>query len=95
MSQEGPEHPRKNEKSTESIQRIESGEEKETVENPNPWILPVTTVEETCQLKLTHETLPRRGPTYKNAVEDRIKTKVLLDHGAQVSLARQELLPMI
>ena len=91
-----PKPPRKNDKFTESTRRIESGKEIETVESPNPWILAVTTEEEACQLKLADKTLPRRGPTYKVVVEvDGIKTKALLDHGAQVSLLRQELLPMI
>ena len=55
-----PEPPRKNDKSSESTRRIESGKEIEAVENPNPWILTVTTGKETCQL--TDGTLPRRGP---------------------------------
>ena len=38
-----PEPPRKNDKSSESTRRIESGKEIEAVENPNPWILTVTT----------------------------------------------------
>ena len=89
-----PEPPRKNDKSSESTRRIESGKEIEAVENPNPWILAVTTEKETCQS--TDGTLPQRGPTYKVVVEvDGIRTKALLDHGAQVSLVRQELLPMI
>ena len=90
-----PEPPRKTEnKPTGPARMIESGEKVETVENSNPWVLAVATNEETTQL--TDGTVPRRGPTYKVVAEvDGIRTKAFLDHGAQVSLVRQELLPMI
>ena len=42
------------------------------------------------------EVLPTRGSTYKvDVVVDGIKTRALLDHGAQVSIVRRELLPKI
>ena len=37
-----------------------------------------------------------RGPTYKaGVIVEGVKVRALLDHGAQVSLVRKELLPMI
>ena len=89
------EPPRKNEnKPTESAQVIESGEKVATDEKPNPWVLTVTTDEENSQPAAG--TLPRRGPSYKVVAEvDGVKTKALIDHGAQISLVRQELLPII
>ena len=40
--------------------------------------------------------LATRGPAYKvDIVVDKVKTRALLDHGTQVSLARCQLLPVI
>ena len=87
---------RKNEnKAGESARVIESGEQKvATDEKPNPWMLTVLTEEENIQSATG--TLPRRGPTYKVVLEvDGVKTRALIDHGAQISIVRQELLPII
>ena len=44
----------------------------------------------------TDGVLPRRGPTYKVLAEaDGVRTRALLDPGAQITLVRQELLPII
>ena len=41
-------------------------------------------------------TLPVVGPTYKvNVTVDGVKTHALLDHGSQVTIVRQQLLPMV
>ena len=41
-------------------------------------------------------TLPTQGPTYKVVLEvDGVKTRALIDHGPQISIVRQELLPII
>ena len=40
--------------------------------------------------------VPTRGPTYKvDMIVDSVKTRALLDHGAQVSIVRRELLPKV
>ena len=54
------------------------------------------TVTAKAKQQLEDTTVAARGPTYKvDIVVDGIKTRALLDHGAQVSLARKQLLPVI
>ena len=60
---------------------------------PDLWLCTVTAESE--QLPVEGSTAAR-GPTYKvDIVVDGVKTRALLDHGAQVSLARRQLLPVI
>ena len=67
---------------------INASETQEEKDDTNPWIRTVIG----SQL----EPLAMRGPTYKvPVVVNRIKTRALLDHGAQVSLVRKELLSLI
>ena len=54
----------------------------------SPWLCTVT--------MLSHKPLAIRGPTYKaDVIVDGVRVRVLLDHGAQASLVRKELLPKI
>ena len=87
--------PQKNEKPAYSARQIESGAEKVVAsETSDPWVLTVTTEEE--ESKPAAGTLPRRGPTHKVLLEvDGVESRALIDHGAQISLVRQELLPII
>ena len=65
----------------------------DTTEQQDLWLRTVTAKTEQ-QLKET--TVAARGPTYKvDIVVDGVRTQALLDHGAQVSLARKQLLPVI
>ena len=63
----------------------------------DPWICTVsatggTTVNDHTSVRV----VSRRGPTYQVRVEvEGVGTKALLDHGAQVSLMRKQLLPYI
>ena len=64
-----------------------------TTEQQDLWLSTVTSKTDQ-QLKET--TVAARGPTYKvDIVVDGIKTRALLDHGAQVSLARKQLLSVV
>ena len=77
---------------TSSTRRIatESGG---TTEQQDLWLRTVTAKSDQQQKETT---VAGRGPTYKvDIVVDRIKTQALLDHGAQVLLARKQLLPVI
>jgi len=64
---------------------------------PDPWLRTVTTDHisgDTDQLEPSQ--VATRGPTYKvDLTVDGVCTRGLLDHGAQVSLVRKELLPVI
>ena len=74
-----------------SIRRIASGSV-DTTEQQDLWLHTVT-VKTGQQLK--EITVAARGPTYKvDIVVDGIKNRALLDHEAQVSLARKQLLPI-
>jgi len=58
----------------------------------DPWMRTVNVSSEAE----VEEVLTTRGPTYKvDVVVDSIKIRALLDHGAQVSIVRRELLPKI
>ena len=61
----------------------------------DPWICSVATTDDT--LDATDSTkVSRRGPTYKVKVEvEGVRTRALLDHGAQVSIVRRQLLSHI
>ena len=77
---------------TSSTRRIATGSG-DTTEQQDLWLCTVTAKTEQ-QLKET--TVAARGPTYKvDIVVDGVRTRALLDHGAQVSLARKQLLPVI
>ena len=71
-----------------ATRRINASETQEEKDSQNPWI---RTVRESRP-----EPLAMRGPTYKvPVVVNGVKTRALLDHGAQVSLVRKELLSVI
>jgi len=54
------------------------------------------TVDDNNDEVTTEQTCTKRGPTYKvDLVIGGVKTRGFLDHGAQVSLVRKELLPAI
>ena len=58
----------------------------------DPWIRTVATVTKQHSLEVSQ----RQGPVYKVDVEiEGLKTRALLDHGAQVSLIRKQMLPQI
>ena len=58
-------------------------------EHTDPWLRTVGAGGEADEV-------PTRGPTYKAEITvDKVKTRALLDHGAQVSIARRELLPKV
>ena len=77
---------------TSSTRRIATGSG-DTTEQQDLWLRTVTAKTDQ-QLKET--TVAARGPTYKvDIVVDGVRTRALLDHGAQVSLARKQLLPVI
>ena len=60
---------------------------------PDPWLRTVTAESGPPPGKAS---TAARGPTYKvDITVDGVKTRALLDHGAQVSLARRQLLPVI
>ena len=87
-----PDTPRRN--ATEAAWVIEPGDITKSSEQQNPWILTVSTSENTTTGM--DGVLPRRGPTYKVVAEvDGVRTRALLDHDAQISLVCQELLPVI
>ena len=61
------------------------------VEKLDPWMRTVTATKESNQGAAN-----TRGPSYKiNVVVEGVKTRGFLDHGAQISLIRKELLPAI
>ena len=61
------------------------------VNKPDPWMRTVI-----ARKEKNKETANFRGPSYKvNLVVEGVKTRGFLDHGAQVSLIRKELLPAI
>ena len=71
-----------------ATRRINASETREEKDSQYPWI---RTVRESQP-----EPLAMRGPTYKVlVVVNGVKTRALLDHGAQVSLVRKELLSVI
>ena len=87
-----PDPPKRN--TTDAARVIEPGDVTKSSERQDPWILTVSTSEETTTGM--DGVLPRRGPTYKVVAEvDGVRTRALLDHGTQKSLVRQELLPVI
>ena len=60
---------------------------------PDLWLRTVTAE---CDQLPEKRSTAARGPTYKvDIMVDGVKTRALLDHGAQVSLARRQLLPVI
>ena len=93
-------------KQNQSARRIELPEENNG--SQDPWLLMLTTetmhkyqldTVDPCLCTLTMSSdkpLAIKGPTYKAEVNvDGVRVRVLLDHGAQVSLVRKELLPKI
>ena len=66
--------------------------DQEPDDGDDPWMRPVRAGSKAEAIEM----LPTRGPTYKvDVVVDSLKTRALLDHGAQVSIVRRELLPKI
>ena len=66
----------------------------------DPWIGSVKAADHTSDTtgdeNTNCATVPKRGPTYKAEVNlEGVQTRALLDHGAQVSLVRKQLLPRI
>ena len=60
-----------------------------TEEHADPWL-------RTMSASGQADEVPTRGPTYKADITvDNVKTRALLDHGAQVSIVRRELLPKV
>ena len=60
-------------------------------EHTDPWLRTVSNGSE-----IEVDEVPIRGPTYKAEITvDNVKTRALLDHGAQVSIVRRELLPNV
>jgi len=60
-------------------------------ENTDPWLRTVS-----AGSGIEVDEVPTRGPTCKaNITVDNVKTRALLDHGAQVSIVRRELLPKV
>jgi len=60
-------------------------------EHADPWMRTVS-----AGTRIEVEEVRTRGPTYKvDIVVDGVKTRALLDHGAQVSIVRRELLPKV
>ena len=71
---------------------IKCGADQETDNGDDPWMR----AERAGSEAGATEMLPTRGPTYNvDVVVDSLKTRALLDHGAQVSIVRRELLPKI
>ena len=77
-----------------TLQGTETGATNETVEmveEPDPWMRTLTVREQSSD-----EMANTRGPCYRvDLVVEGIKTRGFLDHGAQVSLIRKEMLPVI
>ena len=68
-------------------------ESADNAETPDLWLRTVTARPDQSSVKVP---TAARGPTFKvDIVVDGVKTRALLDHGAQVSLARRQLLPAI
>ena len=62
-------------------------------ESVDPWM---RTVSAGTGSEIEVAEVPTRGPTYKvDIIVDSVKTRALLDHGAQVSIVRRELLPKV
>jgi len=61
----------------------------------DPWLHTMTVGDSDVEVTL-EQPCAKRGPTYKvGLVVDGVKTRGFLDHGAQVSLVKKELLPDI
>ena len=60
-------------------------------EYTDPWL---RTVSNGSEIEVDEVSI--RGPTYKAEITvDKVKTRVLLDHGAQVSIVHRESLPKV
>ena len=84
-------YPTPRSQTTSSTRKIatESGD---TIEQQDLWLRTVTAKTDQQEKETT---VAARGPTYKvDIVVDGVGTRALLDHGAQVSLARKQLLPV-
>ena len=81
------------EKKVTRVIRTEDGEDAASCTSDDPWIRTVATVTKEHSLQVSQW----RGPVYKVDVEIEVqkKTRALLDHGAQVSLIRKQMLPQI
>ena len=77
------------------VETTEEGDEQDPttdkIEELDSWLLTITTGG-----KDNDGTTSTRGPTYKvNLAVEEVKVRGFLDHGAQVSLVRKELFPVI
>ena len=62
----------------------------------DPWICSVATSDHAPDGGTDSGRVPRRGPTFKVKVEiEGVRTRALLDHGAQVTIVRRQLLSHI
>lgn len=76
--------------------RIADGDQEEIDQGSDPWICLVATSDHVPEEETDSGRLPRRGPTYKVKVEiEGVRTRALLDHGAQVTIVRRQLLSHI
>lgn len=79
-------------KRTQPTRRIAT-ESSDNVQAPDLWLRTVTAESNEAPGKVS---TAARGQTHKvDIIVDGVKTRALLDHGAQVSLARRQLLPVI
>ena len=81
--------------------RITDDDQQKNSPGSNPWIGSVKAADHTSNATLGDEItnyarVPKQGPTYKAEVNvEGVQTRALLDHGTQVSLVHQQLLPHI
>ena len=79
-----------------STHRITDDCQEESNPVSDPWICSVASKDHTLDDETGSTKVPRRGPTYKVKVNvEGVRTRALLDHGAQVSIVRRQLLSHI
>ena len=84
--------------STATVSANGTAEKEESEKVPNEQMWKWTRILSTVDSKDQNlsSTFPIVGPTYKvDVTVDGIKTRALLDHGSQVTIVRQQLLPMV
>jgi len=76
----------------ESIEEQPLSSEVQSSQEKDPWIRTLIVGDNNAE----EQPCAKRGPTYKvDLIVDGVKTRGFMDHGAQVSLVRKELLPAI
>ena len=91
LARDCPEPKKKN-----STRRITDDDQEGSNQGSDPWICSVATSDHAPDGETDSDRLPRRGPTYKAKVEiEGVRTRALLDHGAQVTIVRRQLLSHI